>query len=160
MFDYWSIDKMTLRKLFLLPVASALAFVTSDFAIAQSAIEEKSATEFVEKFHASMKSGDSKSVLSALADDAIIFESGYAESKSEYAASHLAADISFAATTKRVAKRTTTNCVKSMCIVMQQSETNGTYKGKPVKSIGVETSVLQGDEGTWKISHLHWSSHK
>ena len=66
MFDYWSIDKMTLRKLFLLPVASALAFVTSDFAIAQSAIEEKSATEFVEKFHASMKSGDSKSVLSAL----------------------------------------------------------------------------------------------
>ena len=70
MFDYWSIDKMTLRKLFLLPVASALAFVTSDFAIAQSAIEEKSATEFVEKFHASMKSGDSKSVLSALADEA------------------------------------------------------------------------------------------
>ena len=151
---------MTLRKTFLFPVVSALASIASDFAIAQGAADEKGATEFVEKFHAALKSGDSKSVLSALADDAIIFESGYAESKSEYAASHLAADITFAATTKRIAKKTTTNCVKSMCVVMQQSETSGTYKGKPVKSIGVETSVLLGEVGAWKISHLHWSSHK
>jgi ketosteroid isomerase-like protein len=151
---------MTLAKLFLLPIAAALAIVATDFAIAQSALDEKSATEIVEKFHAAMKSGDSKFVLNALADDAIIFESGYAESKSEYAASHLAADITFAATTKRTVNKTTTNCVKSMCIVMQQSETSGTYKSKPVKSIGVETSVLLGDKDGWRISHLHWSSHK
>ena len=151
---------MTRNKRLLLLLTPIFLFATATVATAQNAADEKGAIEFVEKFHASLKSGDSKSVLNALADDAIIFESGYAESKGEYAASHLASDITFAATTKRLAKKTTTNCVKSMCIVMQQSETNGSYKDKPVKSIGVETSVLRNDKDGWKISHLHWSSHK
>ena len=151
---------MTLHKLFLLPVATVLTLIASGFAIAQTPAEAKSAAQFVERLHQSLKDGDTKAVLNALADDAIIFESGYAESKSEYMASHLAADITFANTTTRAVKTTTTRCAKSMCVVMQHSETTGTYKDKPVKSIGVETSVLRSDKDGWKIVHLHWSSHK
>ena len=151
---------MKLRNWLLLPVASALVLIAADFAIAQTPAEAKSAAQFVERFHQTLKDGDRNAVLSALADDAIIFESGYAESKSDYAASHLAADIIFAKTTTRVVKKTTTRCVKSLCVVMQQSETTGTYKDKPVKSVGVETSVLHGDKEVWKVVHLHWSSHK
>ena len=148
------------RNWLVLPVASALVLIAADFAIAQTPAEAKSAAQFVERFHQTLKDGDRNAVLSALADEAIIFESGYAESKSDYAASHLAADIIFAKTTTRVVKKTTTRCVKAMCVVMQESETTGTYKDKPVKSVGVETSVLHGDKEAWKIMHLHWSSHK
>ena len=151
---------MKRRNWLFLPVTSVLILFAADFAFAQTSAEAKNAAQFIERFQQALKAGDRDAVLSALAEEAIIFESGYAESKSDYAASHLAADIVFAQTTTRAMKKTTTRCVKSICVVMQESETTGTYKDKPVSSFGVETSVLQGQKDAWKIMHLHWSSHK
>lgn len=114
----------------------------------------------ISSFHAALKRGDGKAALALLAEDAVIFESGYAETKSEYTAHHLAGDTEFAKTTTRVVKATTSRCSQASCLVTEQTETSGTYKDKPVKSFGVETTVLEQKDGDWKIVHVHWSSHK
>jgi uncharacterized protein (TIGR02246 family) len=114
----------------------------------------------VNKFHAALKSGDKEAALRLLDDGAVIFESGYAETKKEYAAHHLASDIEFAKGTQREIKSSSARCSGSNCLITETTETTGRYKDKPVKSFGVETAVLEQKDGAWRIVHVHWSSHK
>ncbi len=129
-------------------------------AVADDVRHNNGAAKVVESFHAALKGGDSKTALAQLSDDAIIYESGYAETRDEYAHHHLKGDIEFASQTKRAVKSTTQKCGDSLCVIMQQSETTGKYKGKDVRSEGVETTVLRREGEIWKIQHVHWSSHK
>ena len=46
-------------------------------------------------FHAALAAGDSAAALALLAPDAVVLESGEVETRAEYAAHHLAADIEF-----------------------------------------------------------------
>ena len=114
----------------------------------------------LEQFHHALASGDQKQALQLLRDDALIFESGYAENKSDYAAHHLAADIDYANATKTQAGVATVNCDTQLCLVTRQSETSGHFNSKPVHSITMETAVLKLQDGAWRIQHIHWSSRK
>ena len=49
----------------------------------------------VTAFHAALAAGDSAAALALLAPDAVVLESGEVETRAEYAAHHLAADIEF-----------------------------------------------------------------
>ncbi len=128
--------------------------------VADDAHHSEAAAKVVENFHAALKQGNAKAALAQLSDDAIIFESGHMETRSEYANHHLEADIMFAKGVQRSVKGTTQQCVDSLCVIMQQSETVGKLKGKDVRSAGVETTVLRREGDIWKIHHVHWSSHK
>lgn len=144
---------------FVVAAAAALLFVSGG-AYASDTGNAEAAIKVVEQFHAALKEGNATGASALLASTAVIYESGYAESRDDYVSHHLAADIEFAKGTQSVVKSTKQECVESLCVVMQTSETMGKFKGKDVRSTGVETTVLRRDGDTWKIHHVHWSSHK
>lgn len=47
-----------------------------------------------------------------------------------------------------------------MAVVIQETETQGTYKGSAVRLIGTETAVLEKKGEGWVVTHFHWSSRK
>ncbi len=47
-----------------------------------------------------------------------------------------------------------------MALIMEETETGGSYEGKPINLIGVETAVLRLTGGSWQCVHMHWSSRK
>lgn len=140
--------RFLLLRLFLLLCAST------------SALASDKALTSLNQFHQSLKQGDQKQVLTWLLDDALIYESGFAENKTEYASHHLAADIEFAKATQSTIKKSAIHCSDTQCVVTRESEITGEFKSKPVHSLTLETAVLVLHDGQWKIKHVHWSTRK
>ncbi|MBI3525240.1 MAG: nuclear transport factor 2 family protein [Betaproteobacteria bacterium] len=115
--------------------------------------------ETVEQFHAALAGGNSQQALDALAENVLIYESGHKEtSRAEYAGSHLAADMTFSQGVKRIVSSSRQILMDGHALVMQETETSGAYKGKPVHLIGLETTLLVKRDNAWRIEHIHWSS--
>jgi ketosteroid isomerase-like protein len=72
----------------ILLAASALGVATTE--------DSAPATATVDAFHDALRRGDEKAAMELLASDAVILESGYAETRAEYERSHLREDIAFA----------------------------------------------------------------
>lgn len=113
----------------------------------------------VDAFHDALARGDKTAVLALLADDVQIFEQGWVErSKAEYAAEHLASDIEFSAATKQVQTARSGFVTGDLAYVASEGTTTGTFKGKTIDSISIETMVLKRSPDGWRIAHIHWSS--
>lgn len=123
----------------------------------QTAVREPAAV--VDGFHAALGSGDVPGALAALADDAVIFESGGVErGKAEYAAHHAPADAAFAkAVPGRIIRRSVAMS-DDTAWVLSEGRTQGAYKGKSVDRVTTETMLLRRKAGAWQIVHIHWSS--
>jgi ketosteroid isomerase-like protein len=131
------------------------------FAVTSLPVFAASPTEVVGEYHAAVASGKTAKALSLLSSAVQIFESGYVEqSKDEYAAHHLPADLAFANATNRRILKSSEHIGGDMAVVMQETDTQGTYKGARIHLIGTETAVLERNEGDWIITHFHWSSRK
>jgi ketosteroid isomerase-like protein len=114
-----------------------------------------------EKFHLAVANSDRAAAASVLAADVQIFESGFVErSRDEYLTHHFEADAKFAKAVPRKVNRRSEQTAGNMALVLEETETNGSYEGQPVKLIGTETAVLRLDGGSWRIVHIHWSSRK
>jgi len=112
-------------------------------------------------FHAAIAKADRAAAASALASDVQIYESGFFErSRDEYLSQHFEEDAKFAKTVTRKVLKHDEKMAESMALIMEETETSGSYEGKPVKLIGVETAVLRLNGGNWQIVHIHWSSRK
>lgn len=116
------------------------------------------ASAALQQLHAALHAGNGDAVLALLSDSVRIYESGHAETRAQYAAHHLAADMEFAKATTSTSSNTVVDCENNLCVIHQQSETRGTYKGKVIDSKGTETAVLRLSPQGWRISHLHWSN--
>ena len=118
-------------------------------------------SEAVSAFHAAMETGDKARALAALSPAVVIYESGYVErSRDEYASHHLASDIEFCKDTTRKVLKHSERVDGAVATVMEETETAGSFKGKPVHSMGVETTLLEKKDDQWIIVHVHWSSRK
>jgi uncharacterized protein (TIGR02246 family) len=128
-------------------------------AAAQPGLELPAA--MVDRWHAALQEGRRETVLELMTPEAVIFESGEAEStRDEYAARHLDADMAFSrTTTMRVDSRQVVELTDA-AVVLSRTTTTGTYEGKPVNSRGVETMVLRQIDSGWRIAHIHWSSRR
>jgi hypothetical protein len=112
-------------------------------------------------FHAAIVKADRAAAASALADDVQIYESGFVErSRDEYLSRHFEEDAKFAKAVTRKVLKHEEKIAESMALIMEESETSGSYEGKPVKLIGLETAILRLNGGNWQIVHIHWSSRK
>lgn len=112
----------------------------------------------VAKYHAALASGDSAAALAPLADDAVILESGGIETRADYRAHHLPADINFA---KAVPSQRGAVMVKvrgDVAWASSTSITQGEANGRQVNSAGAELMVLVRTGMEWKIAAIHWSS--
>lgn len=135
-------------------LATAL-FATSAGSLAASPKETLAA------FHEALATGDKAKVTSLLAPEIAIYESGHVErSREEYAGHHLLGDMEFAKNATRKVLKQTERIDGKTAIVLVESETTGTARGKPVHAFGTETAVLEKNGDHWTIVHVHWSSRK
>jgi len=116
------------------------------------------AAKVVRSFHKALDTGDKELARQLLADDVQIFEGGRVErSADEYAHHHMLADMKYS---KAMTTKTIEHHVKVMgntAVSMSRSHTKGSYKGKDRDYEGMETMVLEQQDGAWKIIHIHWS---
>jgi hypothetical protein len=118
-------------------------------------------TETLTQFHEALAAGKSEQAGALLSPAIQIYESGYVErSRDEYVGHHLKSDIDFAKATKNKVLKQSERVDGKLAVVMQESETTGSYKGKPVHLFGTETALLEQQGDNWVIVHIHWSSRK
>ena len=112
----------------------------------------------VDRYHQALSDGDTATVLSLLANDAMILESGDIETRDEYRSHHLPADIQFARAVPSV--RGPVHVLKQgdAAWAISTSKTQGVYQGRTVASQGAELMVLTKEVHHWKIRVIHWSS--
>ena len=95
-----------------------------------------------------------------LAPDAIVLESGAAQTREEYEKHHLAEDIAFS---RAVATNSSTPAVHiegNAAWVSSTSRVTGIFNGREMNSAGAELMVLTNSTAGWRIRSIHWSSHK
>jgi hypothetical protein len=95
-----------------------------------------------------------------LAPDAVVLESGDTESRAEYAAHHLAADIEFVRTVPGERKVTGIRVEGTVAWVTATSTSRGEFRGRAVASQGAELIIVSRTGSEWRIRAIHWSSHR
>jgi len=114
-----------------------------------------------EAFHSAIVKADRAAAANLLAADVQIFESGFVErSREEYLSHHFDADARFAKQVTRKVIRHSEHAAGNMSLVLEETETSGTYEGRPIALIGTETAVLRLNGAQWQVVHIHWSTRK
>jgi ketosteroid isomerase-like protein len=141
-----------------LAVVMAGLVVPSDTTAGRQASASGQIIAVVSEFHAALSTGDSATVLRLLDPDATVLESGEVETRDEYRAHHLAADIEFARTVP--SKRTVLSVVVvgDAGWIASKSESVGRMGTRSINSVGAELIVLRKRDTGWKIAAIHWSS--
>ena len=111
-------------------------------------------------FHAALAAGDSTAALALLAGDAVVLEGGELETRAQYAAHHLAADIEFARALGGERTVTGVRQVGDAAWLWAVSSVRGSWRGREVDSLGTELLVLAKEGEDWRIRAIHWSSRK
>jgi ketosteroid isomerase-like protein len=127
---------------------------------AVSQTDAEAVAAVVADFHRSLRENYKDGALRLLDPTAVIFETGYAERRDDYAARHLDADLLFAATVEREPLHTSVLVSGDLAYVLTQARSHGTFHGNRVDLNNAETMVLRRNDGQWKIVHVHWSAHE
>ena len=113
----------------------------------------------VNGFHDALRRGDAKAAMELLAPDAVILESGSAETRTEYEQHHLKDDIAFARTAQNTRSLLSVQREGDAAWVVSTSRTTGSFGGREINSVGTELVVLTKSAKGWRIRAIHWSSH-
>jgi ketosteroid isomerase-like protein len=112
----------------------------------------------VSEFHVALATGDSATVLRLLDQDVTVLESGDVETRDEYRAHHLAADIEFARAVPSKRTVLSVTVVGDAGWIASKSENVGRMGTRSINSVGAELIVLRKRDTGWKIAAIHWSS--
>lgn len=112
----------------------------------------------VARFHEALAKGDSAAALALLAPDVTVLESGGVESLADYRGHHLPADIAFARAVPSTRTLVSARVRGDVAWVTGTSETRGTFRERPVDTIGAELMVLSRHPDGWRIQAIHWSA--
>ena len=126
----------------------------------QTSADSAAALAVVERFHAALRTGDSSGVMAVLAPDVIVLESGDMEDRAAYLAHHLPADIEFAKATTEQRDPWQVTVRGDVAWVASTGRTRGTFRGREVNSASAELMVVVRTPAGWRISAIHWSSHR
>jgi ketosteroid isomerase-like protein len=114
----------------------------------------------VESFYSAIKKGDAAAAMSVIAPDAVFLESGRLETRAEYEANHLPADIGFEAQVNGTRGPMQVKFDGNTAWVIALTDYDGTFDGSPVSFVSAQLVVLTRDSGTWRIRSIHWSSRR
>lgn len=100
---------------------------------------------------------DASAIMRLPAEDVVIHEGGNVEGRAQYVADHLPADIEFeqSVSSKRGPIRAVV--VGDAAWAMSTSEHSGTFRGRPVDSIGTELIVLSRVADSWRVRAIAWT---
>lgn len=149
------------RPLPLRAVLLCLVLLCPAAAGAQSPADASASAEaVVRSFHDALRSGNVALVEQLLAADAVVIEGGRIESRDEYLAHHLPADIEFAKAvpSRRIDVRSTRQGATAW--VRSASTAKGMFHDRPIDLAGAELIVLSRSGPSWKIRAIHWSSYQ
>ena len=112
----------------------------------------------VDAFYGAITAGDTAAAMRLIAPDAVFVESGKIETRAEYEANHLPADIEFESQVKaeRGPLRVTFDG-RDTAWVISRAEYD---EGNPEKYINTQLMVLTRDTGEWRIRTISWSSNQ
>jgi ketosteroid isomerase-like protein len=141
-------------------LAAVLLVSLSACAPAPQASVDAEVTAVLESFYGAMKAGDAAAAMRTIAPDAVFLESGGLETRAEYEANHLPADIEFerAVSGKRGPLRITSEGNTAWVVAM--TDYDGMFEGDPVIFTSAQLMVLTRDSGNWLIRTIHWSSRR
>ena len=140
---------------------SAFAFADGDKKLQDAAMyfvnADSAPAKAVMAFHRALESNDPQTARALLLDDVLIFEGGVERSADEYADHHMLADIEYLAAVETTVLEHRVEITGHSAVSISRSKTIGTYRDKKIDNEGLETMVLNLINGSWKISHIHWS---
>ncbi|HEY3113271.1 MAG TPA: nuclear transport factor 2 family protein [Gemmatimonadaceae bacterium] len=110
------------------------------------------------RFHTALEQGDTVTIRQLLAPDLSVLEAGMVETRAEYLAHHLAADIEFAKSVQSENRLTAYSREGAVAWLVSTSSAQGTFRGRRVDSLGAELMVLSKTRFSWQIRAIHWSS--
>lgn len=142
-------------SLFVILVASW----TTSVAASDQGADSTAIIAVVESFHRALAKGDGPAAMALLAPDAMILESGEAQTREEYERAHLREDIEFARAVPGVRSAPTVRQEGPVAWTTMNSEAVGSFKGRAINSKGTELMVLTQTPAGWRIRAIHWSSH-
>lgn len=143
---------------FFLP-AQVFAAGTAASTVPEESAVTDDATRTVDRFHDALVKGDRQAAQDLLDDQVQIYEQGRVErSKAEYTSHHLESDAAFSAATTSTQTARSVTVLGNLAFVISEGKIAGTFKGKTIDSITLETMVLRREQGGWQIVHIHWSS--
>jgi ketosteroid isomerase-like protein len=120
--------------------------------------KEADVVAVVDSFYGAITAGDEKTAMGLIAPDAVFVESGKIETRAEYEANHLPADIEFESKVKasRGPLRVTFDGGNTAWVI----STAEYDEGNPEKYINTQLMVLTRDTGKWQIRTISWSSNQ
>ena len=123
-----------------------------------TAKDEADVTATLNTFYGAMKTGDTTTAMSMIAEDAQFIESGRLETRDEYEKNHLPNDIDFEQQVngKRGPLRIRIN--GDVAWVIASTEFVGTFDGHDLAFVSSQLAVLAREDAGWRIRSIHWSS--
>ena len=143
---------------FLLSLILICTFTAACTSPQAPADDEAGVTAAVKAFQTAMDTGDPAGVMQYIHDDALMIEGGNIETRMQYEAAHLPADIAFSkeVTAKRMPIRLTVR--GDTAWVLTSTDFTGTFEGSPIDFLGLESMTLSREPAGWRIRLIHWSS--
>jgi ketosteroid isomerase-like protein len=123
------------------------------------AADRDAIAQTVNTFHEALERGDQSAVLSLLAPDAQILESGVRQTVEEYTREHLGSDIGFAKSVKSTRSGIIVRQEGAVAWTTETSRSTGRFLGRDVDNEGTELMVLAKSDDGWRIRAIHWSIH-
>ena len=145
-----------LRAIVVVSIVSGLSAACT----APAAPRDQDVVAPLEAFYGAMKTGDTATAMRQIAPDAVFVESAKLETRAEYEANHLPADIDFE---RQITGKRSPWQVKSQgdtAWVIATTEYDGTVDGSPVNFVSAQLAVLSRESGAWQIRSIHWSSRR
>jgi len=137
---------------------AVFCFLLSAPPTASAQADSTAVSHVVDAFHAALVAGDSAGAMALLAPDAVVLEGGYRETRAEYAAGHLSADMAFLSEMTRTILDRDVKTEGNFALVSTTSHMAGTYSGKQIESNSAELMALTRHVSGWLILAIHWSS--
>jgi ketosteroid isomerase-like protein len=150
-------------RFYLFPAVLMLALMTGTVACQPADNTEADTAAVITKvdaFYGAMKAADKAAAMALITDDALFMEGGRLETRAEYEANHLPADIEFeqAVQGNRTSMRVTID--RDAAWVIATTEYRGEFEASPVNFISAQLMVLTRQDSDWKIRTVHWSSRR
>lgn len=124
------------------------------------AADSAAALAVVTQYEAALARGDSALAVSLLADDLMVLEAGSIETRAEYLAHHLGADIKASAGAKGERTVVKVSIAGDAAYVITRTTRPGTGAQGSTGSELAELMVLSRTTTGWTIRAIHWSSRR
>jgi ketosteroid isomerase-like protein len=123
-----------------------------------TAADSTAVVAVMRQFRDALIGGDSAAAMALLHPDVRVLESGGIETRDEYAAHHLPADMAFLRAIPGTQDLVRLDVRGDVAWAASVSSQQGTFRDRQVNSRGAESMVLVRTPEGWRIAAIHWSS--